>query len=326
VSENNLPRCAALARQLGERPTGTASRIKSVVLLEHAGTWSTDVRERVVTECFGPGAPELLDELNARLGLRSLVIRRPGRGGAAGRPSVFVGGCRPGHRWLERLPVRSHADLAGLDLVSVAEGNGGFGEPVTHPLLLVCTHGRKDACCAIKGRPVADALAAEHPEQTWQCTHFGGDRWAGNLLIAPHGLMYGQLDVTSAPPIAAAAQMGDVVLTNLRGRTGIDPFAQVAEIAIRERTGLTGLDDVLAGTAHATSDHATVEVYAKGSVFRVRLRRRPLGVHAQSLCSGNANPHRFEVLGIESALPHNATADDFWPGQNLAARTADRCP
>jgi hypothetical protein len=303
VIENRLPRCATLAHQLGERPTGTASSITSLVMLEHAGTWSTDVRERVVIECFGPGAPAMLDELHARLGLRSLVIRRPGRNTAPEHPSVFVAGCRPGRRWLERIPVRGYADLASLDLVAVAEGNGGFGEPVPHPMLLVCTHGRKDACCAIKGRPVAEALAVKHPEQTWQCTHFGGDRWAGNLLIAPHGMMYGQLDAVSALPIGAAAQAGQVSLNNLRGRTGTNPFAQVAEIAVREHTGLLGLDDVLPGTVHVSGKQASVEVYTKGSTYRVRLRRRPMGVHGQSLCSGDAYPYRFEVLGIESTVP-----------------------
>jgi hypothetical protein len=303
VTDNKLPRCAALARQLGERPTGTASRIRSLVMIEHAGTWPTDVRERVVTECFGAGAPERLDELHVRLQLRSLVIRRPGRATPPERPSVFVAGCRPGHHWVERIPIQRYSDLATLDLEAIALGDGGFGEPVTHPMLLVCTHGRKDACCAIKGRPVALSLTAEYPEQTWQCTHFGGDRWAGNLLVAPHGLMYGQLDARSALPVAAAAQVGEVMLENLRGRTGIDPFAQVAEIAVRERTGRSGLDDVLGGLVTVSGNEAAVQVHAAGhGEFRVRVRRRPMGVHGQSLCSGDAHPHRFEVRDVEALV------------------------
>ncbi|HEY1967955.1 MAG TPA: sucrase ferredoxin [Pseudonocardia sp.] len=303
----NLPRCAVLARQLGERPIGTASKIQSVLLIEHAGPWAVDVRERVLTECFGPGGPELLDELHIRLGLRALVVRRPGRGAAPDRPSVFFGGCRPGNRWLERLTVRDYRELADLDLAAVAQGPGGIGEPVEHPFFLVCVHGRKDACCAIKGRPVANALAEAYPDQTWQCTHFGGDRWAGNLLIAPHGFMYGQLDAGSAPPIAAAARHGRVALSNLRGRTGISPFAQVAEIAVRERTGLDGLDEVLAGEVVGDREDAAVTVTAVATggteLYRVQVRRRSLGVHGHSLCSGEAHPHRFDVLGVEISVP-----------------------
>jgi hypothetical protein len=303
VSTIKLPHCAVLARQLGERPTGTASRIKSVLLVEHAGPWSADVREHVLTEAFGPGAPERMDELHVRLGLRVLIIRRPGRNAVPERPSVFVGGCRSGRRWLERLSVGGYPELAQLDLPAIAEGRGGFGEPVDGPLFLVCVHGRKDACCAILGRPVADALAERFPERTWQCTHFGGDRWAGNLLVAPHGFMYGQLVPASATPVALAALRGEVELDNLRGRVGVDPFAQVAEIAVRERTGLRGLDEVVAGTVDAQGDEASVEVDAGGTPYLVVVRRRPMGVHGHSLCSGEANPHRFDVLDLRGAVP-----------------------
>lgn len=306
MSKIELPHCAALARQLGEQPTGTASRIRSVLLVEHSGPWAADVRERVLTECFGPSAPDRMDELHVRLGLRALVIRRPGRQHRRSeRPAVFVGGCRPGNHWLERLPVDRHADLADLDLTEVAGGSGGLGQPVADPMLLVCAHGRKDACCAILGRPVADALAAEFPEQTWQCTHFGGDRWAGNLLIAPHGFMYGQLKPTSVLPVAAAAQRGEVVLDNLRGRVGIDSFAQVAEIAVRERTGLRGLDDVLPSAPEIVGDdQALVEVLTSTeAAFRVRVRRGSLGVRGHSICSGEVHPNRFEVLDIETLVP-----------------------
>jgi hypothetical protein len=279
VSPIKLPHCAVLARQLGERPTGTASRFTSLLLIEHAGPWSEDVRERVLTRAFGEGAPERLDELHVRLGLRAVVIRRHGRHRAVQRPTVFVSGCRPGRRWLERLTVDDYPDLAGLDLVEVAEGAGGLGEPV------------------------ADALAAEFPDQTWQCTHFGGDRWAGNLLVAPNGFMYGQLDATSAVPAARAALRGEVELANLRGRIGADPFAQVAEIAVREHTGLRGTDDVLAGAVSGTEEQASVEVEAAGVRYRVVVRRRPMGVHGHSICSGEAHPHRFDVLDLRTAIP-----------------------
>jgi hypothetical protein len=306
VTTTGLPHCAALARQLGERPTGTASRHKAVLLIEHPGTWPGEVREQVLTAAFGPGGPARLDELHIRSGLRALVIRRPGRHSAPTQLSVFAGRMEPGHRWLEKITVTDLAQLADLDLEAIATGAGGFGVPVEHPLLLVCVHGRKDACCAIRGRPVADALAISYPEQAWQCTHFGGDRWAGNLLVAPHGFMYGQLEPETAVPAAKAAQRGEIALSNLRGRTGISSFAQVAEIAIRERTGLLGLDEVQAGQVRldpAEDDgRAAVEVHAAGLAYRVIVARRPLGVQGHSVCSGETHPHRFEVLSVQAGL------------------------
>jgi hypothetical protein len=306
VSTLKLPHCAELARQLGERPTGTASRITSLLLVEHTGPWSADVRERVLSGIFGPDGPERLDGLHVSLGLRVLIIRRPGRVDPPVHPTVFAAGCRPGRHWLERLAVRDLAELAELDLPGLAEGGGGVGEPVDGPLLLVCAHGRKDACCAILGRPVADALAARFPEQTWQCTHFGGDRWAGNLLVAPGGHMYGQLDRDSAVPAADAAQRGEVHLENLRGRVGISSFAQVAEIAVRERTGMMGVDDVLAGAVTAVGGDTgrfEVAVRAGGVAFRVVVRRRPIEARGHSVCAGEAHPHRFDVQELHEVAP-----------------------
>ena len=63
----------------------------------------------------------------------------------------------------------------------------------------VCTHGRHDACCAERGRPVAAALAAAHPEQTWEVSHIGGDRFAANVLVLPDGLYYGRVSAADAP-------------------------------------------------------------------------------------------------------------------------------
>jgi hypothetical protein len=243
----------------------------------------------------------MLNELHSQYGLRALVIRRTGRTTQPRRPTVFVGSLRPDQQWLEHLQLARYSELAHpnrLDLTRLAQGIGGFGQPVKQPLFLVCVHGRKDACCAIKGRPVVNALAAAYPNQTWQCTHFGGDRWAGNMLIAPHGFMYGQLDAHSVLPIAQHAQRAEIALDNLRGRTGVSPFAQVAEIAIRERTGLARLNDVLAKAAHITGDHASVEVTTPGVSYRVDIQRRPLGTHGRSLCSGETNPHRFDVLDV----------------------------
>ena len=70
------------------------------------------------------------------------------------------------------------------------------------PVFLVCTHGRRDACCAGRGWPVAVALTEAFPEQTWQCSHVGGDRFAANVVMLPHGLYYGRLTPDDAVAVA----------------------------------------------------------------------------------------------------------------------------
>ena len=63
----------------------------------------------------------------------------------------------------------------------------------------MCTNGRHDVCCAERGRPLYRALAEEFPEQTWECSHIGGDRFAGNAVCFPHGVYFGWLEPQDAP-------------------------------------------------------------------------------------------------------------------------------
>ncbi|OFO15701.1 hypothetical protein HMPREF3088_02985, partial [Corynebacterium sp. HMSC22B11] len=43
-------------------------------------------------------------------------------------------------------------------------GNPPGARRVDHPILLVCTHGRRDRCCAVRGRPLAAALSKHFDE------------------------------------------------------------------------------------------------------------------------------------------------------------------
>ncbi len=66
-------------------------------------------------------------------------------------------------------------------------------------MALVCTHGRHDVCCAVRGRPVAAALAAAATGwDVWECSHVGGDRFAANVLLVPSGELFGSLDEATA--------------------------------------------------------------------------------------------------------------------------------
>ena len=64
----------------------------------------------------------------------------------------------------------------------------GPGEPLGHPLLLVCTHGIRDRCCARYGQELCRNLHGLAPDGwVWQASHVGGDRFAGNLVVLPEG-------------------------------------------------------------------------------------------------------------------------------------------
>ena len=113
--------------------------------------------------------------------------------------------------------------------------------PTEELLFCVCTHGKHDACCAEKGRPVAAALAAAYPEETWEVSHIGGDRFAGNALVLPYGLYLGRLDPESAVAAAADVLGGRLPLEVLRGRSCLPMAAQAAEIALFRHLGETAM-------------------------------------------------------------------------------------
>ncbi len=121
-------------------------------------------------------------------------------------------------------------------LLAVADGEQP-GDPVADPLYLVCTHGRHDACCAVRGRPVAAVLAATYPERTWECSHVGGDRFAANIVVLPHGFYYGHLPPSDVVAVAKGHDEGLVEPRWLRGRSSLPAAVQAAQHHARLATG-----------------------------------------------------------------------------------------
>lgn len=287
------PGCATVARTLGETPEGTATPMRSWVLIEHPEAWTRDVADRVLRDALPAPRLRELAELRRRHGLRPLLVRRPGyRAGPPARRTVIVGSGDPGRRWLEQVELTDLRELADLDLAAVVDGRGGLGTPVTGAVFGVCTHGSKDMCCATLGRPVAKALADSAPGRVWETTHLGGDRFAGNVLVLPAGFLYGHVTATSAPRLAAAADDDRVLPELLRGRTSVGMRAQVAEIAVRRVTGLHGLDDV---EPLSEDGSGMVVVRAGARRMGVRLGRHPLGVCGTSRCAGPTTPCGYSV-------------------------------
>ncbi|WP_344663858.1 sucrase ferredoxin [Catenulispora yoronensis] len=221
VCDSVLGGCAALCRAVREPMAGTAPpRAKAWLAVEHPGPWPA----------FGwpadlPDAAAEVLTVAPAYDVRPQLIRRPDRAGrapAAAR-TVYVAGGPPGGRWLERRVTGDLGDLAELDLAALPGGAApGFGAPVGERLLLVCTHGKRDACCARYGAPVARELAGRGLP-VWETTHLGGDQFAANLACLPDGTYHGLLDRASAADVAAACLRGEVTPAHFRGRAGVGP-------------------------------------------------------------------------------------------------------
>ena len=234
-------RCAAASLGRDEPVAGTATNVRTWLLLEHTGPWgATALRDARLPDGLGPRLQELAAEHTAKV----LLIRRARARRDPERLTVMAAYADPVAPRLERGTVGDLREVLDLDLAGLRDGWGSGLERVDGSVFAVCTNGRHDACCAERGRPVALALDAAHPEPTWEVSHIGGDRFAANLVALPHGLYYGRLDEESALRVAAAHLAGDVDLEHLRGRASYAMPVQAAEIVLRRRLGQRGIGDV----------------------------------------------------------------------------------
>lgn len=214
-------RCSQGAVERGDPMLGTAPPQRDWLLVEHPGPWPVDAP-------FGTDLPADLLRRLGHPGRRALLIRPYGRVGppTEGRRRWFRchdGELRTGH-WEqpEDLLVTSEPDA---------------GSPHDEPLLLVCTHGIHDVCCAIKGRPVVAALSRQWPDQTFECSHLGGDRFAPNVLLLPDLACYAGMPAEHSVDTVRAHLTGRVDVSWLRGVAGFHPAEQVALGAALARWG-----------------------------------------------------------------------------------------
>jgi hypothetical protein len=282
------PPCAALSRALGEPLLGTASRVRGWVLLEQPGPWG---REAVLESRLDRDLAAALDRHARAARARLLLVRRPGRD-LGGARRCFVAHTGRRDRWVEAAELDDPAKLLDLDLEGVVAGERpGLGEPVTLPLYLVCTNGRHDRCCATYGRPLAQALQATVGERVWECSHIGGDRFAANLVCLPEGYYFGRVGVEEAQRVVGRYERGVVDLDHYRGRC-CDPWpAQAAEWFARERTGLTGLEElVVTGSERLDEEVSAVRLRAADGTRLLAVVRAARNAAPRLLTDASAEP------------------------------------
>jgi hypothetical protein len=289
------PRCSSVSLALSEPQYATASVVRSWVLVEQPGPWGHNAP---MQSRMPRAVARWLRARSAELGFRVVVLRRPGRTDRSGR-HVFV--AHTGRRtwWVEHAHLPDPRALLDIDLSPLVEGEAvGLGPLETRPLYLVCTNGRRDPCCAERGRPLARAVADVAPGRTWECSHIGGDRFAGNVVCLPHGVYLGRVSPEGAGAVIGQYEAGTIDLDHYRGRSCYDFATQAAEYFVRRRHDLRGIDDLtLVGRTGSTVDFAG----PSGDVLRVQVEAgrageaRPLTCHADRA----SHPQTFAVLGSE---------------------------
>lgn len=293
-------RCAAASLLHDEPVAGTASTVRAFLLLENPGPWGENaLRDARLPDGLG-------EELSARAAaarVRVLLIRRPGRRRPAEGLRVFAAYAHHAEPWLETTELGDVHEVHDLDVEALGAGRSPGLTPHLDPVLAVCTHGRHDTCCAERGRPVAAALAARHPDLTWEVSHIGGDRFAANALVLPHGLYYGRLTAESVTDVAAAHLSGSVSLDHLRGRSGMGTTLQFAEIALRQELGETTLAGVRFVSRATHGDTVTALFEARGGSYEVSVRTTTSTERRRLTCSATRDNAfvQHELVSIRSA-------------------------
>jgi hypothetical protein len=285
MPEAEAARCADRSEARGEPMAGTASRYRFWLMVEQPGPWGHDalVQSDLPTE-----VGIRLRTLGRRHRIRVLLIKRRGR--VLGRPRrCFVAYTGARQRRLRTFELEDAAQILDIDIAGAARRRfDGLGEQVDDPLYLVCTHGKHDPCCARRGGPLYRAMASA--PDVWECTHIGGDRFAGNLVCFPHGLYFGRVGPDAGAGVAASYAEGRIELAFYRGRSAFSPPVQAAEHVIRRRHRIVGVDDLV------LVDHAEVG----GGVHRVEFvegtTRRTVEVEV-----GRRGP---QLLTCKAAVPH----------------------
>lgn len=282
----------------GEPLPGSAKQQRAYVILEWPHGWSRDVLDGGV---FGEElTAQLKEKLGDEAGLQ--LIRHPGRDGRRIEKHhlflVFADQAK-----MELLRVDGPEAILDLDLTG--PGRNG-AEPVDGPLVLVCTHGKRDVCCALKGRPLAAALSERNPGTVvWETSHTKGHRFAPSILLMPWGYSYGRLNEEAGDALVGAAVRGEYFYPGNRGRGLYGPRGQVAELAVA-RELFVAQEKLFFGNLMVLdeSETGTLVIHADGRSWRVTLEQR-------------------EVEGVISSCGDEPTTGTTWVATSVKADQAD---
>lgn len=285
-------RCAPAAQRRGDQRHATAAPVTRWFLVEQPGPWG---RNALLESRLDARVAQTLHERAAKAGVRVMLVRRPGRGASSRRRHWAYVDSRPGQEatWWGRFTEDD-------DLLQVP-WDGSAGTRTLDPTFLVCAHARHDTCCAVRGRPVAAALAALRPQQTWECSHTGGDRFAANLILLPHGFYYGHVTPAVVPDLLAARDAGQLDPTWLRGRSCFSAPVQAAQHHARLAGGDLRLD-ALAPISVTQLDDATwqVQLDATAGPVTVVIQARTTDAVPRLTCSSGELLQSVRVFDLVS--------------------------
>ena len=188
---------------------------------------------------------------------------------------------------LYRFTLQDHDELLDLDFEALARGARQDCRD-DEPLFLVCTHGRRDQCCARDGVPMFAALRARVGARAWRCSHIGGHRFSPTMLFLPHGICYGRMPLDAVDGVVDGHRAGRLEPRWLRGRCAWPAPVQAAAVLLRREKGLREIDGLqLVQQREASPELWDVTFRANGITQRLRVARLQGERAIRSSCIGD---------------------------------------
>jgi hypothetical protein len=280
--------CSDLSRASEERSFGTASVGEVWLLVEYREAWGTHAVE---DSALSAGLKRHLNRFCKTVPRARLLFIKQER--VRPEPLVcFVVRCRESAPSIEKFELSGYDELMRFDLAALAAGEsieGGVKSDA--PLYLVCTHGKRDKCCAKFGYALYKSLRGDEAEgydgrSVWQSSHVGGDRFAANLVCFPHGLFYAHVLADAGRRIIEEYERRQLILDGYRGRACYSYPVQAAEFFIRTETGINALDGLRYRRHERTGDRSWRVVFTGtgGRIHEAHIAARASGFRNYITC------------------------------------------
>jgi len=315
--------CSAQSLAVDEPVAGTAPVVSCYIVIEQPGPWG---REPLLESHFPLELGQQLLSRTAGVHVKFLLARHADRLERDGNADhhVWIAHTSPGLRGMRHGIVTDLSVIAEWDFEAIAAGSlPPFGHTELEPVTFVCTHGARDACCAVLGRSVYDELLGSVPAgeraSVWEVSHIGGHRFAPTVLSLPSGTVHGRLDAGEAIAMRAESAQGRLYLKGLRGSSAYPAPLQVAAIAVRNAFDIReqGAIDVLRVVSDKAvpaptsvvflDDQMETEVrHVDGRTWRVWVQRVQLpGMRAESCTKSPETVFAWNVRELEQTADWN---------------------
>lgn len=277
--------CAQYSRDVGEPLAGTATHAQSNLLLSWPiGHWTRTYHQ---AKTMTPEVAQAVRDL-VNSGRRINLIHR------ADQPRNVHRAYRMPECEAYDIPTDElHDFLTALHLGRALDA--WFVGPAEQRIVLCCTHGVKDKCCAKFGNASFKALdeaAQSYPGEfeIWQSTHLGGCRLASAALVFPALRKYGRIEPEQATALLDTERRDQPYLPCYRGDAALSPAQQIADIEARNQLQRVGIEpcrvSIVAEQSHDNGDqHFEMRWQTSDSSGNLNIELNPITTVRYATCA-----------------------------------------